>query len=258
MKRLDLTVVIPAYNEERRIGSTMAEVRAFFRSKGFLHEIIVVDDGSTDRTQAVAAETGDRVKDIRIMSHPRNLGKGAAVKTGVLAAQGDWVLFTDSDLSVPLTEFDALWNAAKTGADVVIASRRGPGSRIVRGQGVTRRAFGRIFSIMVKLLVLSGVSDTQCGFKLFRRAVGQRAFRQVRTGGPLFDIEFLIAVARTEGRIREVPVVWEHHPETRIPYRVSSAVAVLVDLVGIKARWRIGLPVSVSKTGQPGHAIRAL
>ena len=241
-----MSVVIPAYNEEKRIGKTVSEVHSFFQKKGMEHEIIVVDDGSTDHTREVAGKAGKPLRQFRVLEHENNLGKGVALKTGVMKATGDWILITDADLSVPLGEFDKLWKTVREGYDVAIASRS-KGATILRSQGVLRGSFGKLFRLFVKLLVIGGVSDTQCGFKLFERRIGQRAFSQVVSNGVLTDIEFLLAAHQGGAKIREIPVVWSHNPETKIPYTLFSSLAVFWELLLIKMRWRIILPYNISK-----------
>ncbi|OGY18999.1 MAG: hypothetical protein A2786_00995 [Candidatus Chisholmbacteria bacterium RIFCSPHIGHO2_01_FULL_52_32] len=233
-----LSVVIPAYNEERRIGKTISRVHSYFLKRGTSHEIILVDDGSTDNTGKIAQQAGKLINKFRLVTHDTNLGKGAAVRSGVREARGDWILFTDCDLSVPIEEFEKLWSTAKVGYDVVIGSRI-RGARIRRDQGVVRRTLGKLFRWLVRLLVLGGVSDSQCGFKLFTRGIGQRAFAQVQTDGALFDIEFLLAAKRLGARTLEVPVIWEHNPQTRIPYSFLSSIEVFWELCRITYHWRI-------------------
>ena len=246
MDRVQLSVVIPAYNEEQRIGRTISSVRSTFVSGGIKYELIVVDDGSTDTTAQIASTAGKALDRFLLLRHERNMGKGAAVRSGVKAASGRWILITDADLAVPLTEFAKLWKKAEAGYTVVIATRWGEGAKVVRGQVRVREAFGRMFRILTKLFVIADVSDTQCGFKLMSAGIGKKAFSKTATDGPLFDIEFLLHAHRLGAVIGEVPVVWEHDPRTTIPYSFWSALAVFRDLILLKLRFRIILPLSIT------------
>ncbi|HQH46767.1 MAG TPA: glycosyltransferase, partial [Candidatus Aminicenantes bacterium] len=171
-----LSVVVPAYNEDARLGPTLRTIRAHLESRinaagtgNGPTEIIVVDDGSTDRTGAVAAEAlRGRPRD-RVLRRGKNRGKGFSVKEGMLAAAGRLILFTDADLSTPITELEKLLAGIRDGHDIVIGSRALPGAEIRRRQRVLRERMGKTFNLFVRGWVLKGFPDTQCGFKLFRR-----------------------------------------------------------------------------------------
>jgi dolichyl-phosphate beta-glucosyltransferase len=246
MESVLISIIIPAFNEEQRIGRTLSSVRSTFVSMGIKYELIVVDDGSTDKTAQVASTAGKTLDRFLLLRHERNMGKGAAVRSGVKAASGRWILLTDADSAVPLTEFSKLWNRAQAGYTVVIATRRGEGANVVRGQGRVRGAFGRMFRILTKLFVIADVSDTQCGFKLMSAGIGKKAFSKTAADGPLFDIEFLLNAHRMGAVIAEVPVVWSHDPRTTMPYSFRSALAVFRDLILLKLRFRIILPLSIT------------
>lgn len=242
-----LSIVIPAYNEEKRIGNAIKKVKEFFQKKEISFEIIVVDDGSADQTVREARRVSRGLKKFQIIFHPKNLGKGAAVKTGVLAAKGGYILFTDADMSVPIEEFDKLWKHILLGYDVVAASRGKPGARILKHQSLPRELLSKFFGVITKRFVLAGISDPQCGFKLFKSSIGKRVFPLVRTPGALFDIEFILAANRAAARIKEVPTIWVHDPDTRIKYNLLSSIKVLLELIKIKVRWRILQPIKISQ-----------
>ncbi len=231
---VDLTIVIPAYNEERRLPATLERLMVWASERPEKIEIVVVDDGSTDATAAVAARYGPPVKVLRL---DRNSGKGAAVKAGVLASAGTYVLVTDADLSTPIEEYDRLLEAVDGGSAVAIGSRAVHGSRVEAPQPWRRRLMGQAFNRLVQALVLPGLHDTQCGFKLFSGVDGREIFGLLTTRGFAFDVEALV-VARSLGHsIAEVPVEWWDSPDSRVqPLRDPARM--LVDLLQIRRRAR--------------------
>lgn len=203
-----LSVVIPSYNAETRIAAALAAVAAYLDTKPFTSEIVVVDDGSSDLTTETArAALAGRARS-RVLRRDWNLGKGATVREGVLAASGEIILFCDDDLSTPIDELDEALAALEAGADIVIGSRAHPESEIRVRQHRPREWMGKIFNLLVRLFVLPGFRDTQCGFKAFRRAAARDIFARLRTPGFGFDVEVL-ALGRELGyRVVEIPVVW--------------------------------------------------
>src|SRR5215469_1021552 len=196
-----LSVVIPAYDEERRLPRTLAAVIAHLRVQGRPFEVVVADDGSRDRTADVAREAGPEVRVLRLPHR----GKGAAVRAGVTASSGDLLLVTDADLSTPIAELDRLL-AALEQCDVAIASRNVAGARVAVRQRLDRRLMGRAFNLLVRALLLPGLRDTQCGAKLFRREVALAVFERCRSDGFAFDVEALVLARRQGYRVAEVPV----------------------------------------------------
>lgn len=216
-----LSIIIPAYNEEHRIGDTLKKITAYLSQKPFTAEIIVADDGSTDRTVKIAEEL--RIPNLRIVKNITNLGKGAAIKNGVSAARGELILFSDADNSTPIEEVEKLISAIEEGYDVAIGSRALPDSNIVVHQPFYRETMGRIFNFLVQLLVLKGIKDTQCGFKLFRREVAKKVFSEQQLKGFAFDVEILLLARRAGYCIKEVGITWINSPASRVhPLRDAS------------------------------------
>jgi len=213
VSRPALSVVIPAYNEALRLPATLARVREHLAARGASHEIVVVDDGSSDATADVARAAGDLV---RVLRHEPNRGKGYAVRRGMLTATGERRLMTDADLSTPIEDLARLEAEIDRGIDVAIGSRAVAGARIEVHQPAYREAMGRLFNVLVQALLLPGLADTQCGFKLFTAAAAETAFRACRLDGFSFDVEALYVARRRGLRIAEVPVVWRNDAATRV------------------------------------------
>jgi glycosyltransferase involved in cell wall biosynthesis len=221
-----LSIVIPAYNEERRLPGTLARVTAYLGAQPFASEVLVVDDGSTDKTVAVADRPGVQV--LRC----DHRGKGFAVRAGALAASGEVVLLCDADLAVPIEEWPKLEGRLEAGYDLVIGSREGVGATR-EGEPWYRHLMGRVFNGIIHLVALSGINDTQCGFKALRRHVAQDLFSRVRIYGddaPIvqgaavtaYDVELLFLAHKLGYRIAEVPVQWHYGTETKVsPVRDS-------------------------------------
>jgi dolichyl-phosphate beta-glucosyltransferase len=236
-----LTVVIPAYNEADRLPPSLAEIVRYLgsRPKWLPAEVLVVDDGSNDAT-AAAAQSFPASADLHleVISHQRNLGKGAAVRSGFLHSSGDEILLSDADLSTPIDELAAL--AAGGPADAVrIGSRALDRSLIADRQPWYRDLMGRIFNLSVRLLALPGIHDTQCGFKLFPGRLGRSLAAAQRVNGFAFDVELLWLARRWGAPIIEVPVHWRHKEASRVqPLRHSAQM--LRDLVGLRLRATTG------------------
>jgi glycosyltransferase involved in cell wall biosynthesis len=231
-----LSIVLPAYNEEQRISSSLEQIRQWMQSKSFPVELILVDDGSSDRTPAILAEFQKATPDCQLLRNQPNRGKGFSVRRGVLEAQGKYALFTDADLSAPIEEADKLLAAIEqTGADAAIGSRALDRLLIGVHQPWTREFSGRCFNLLVRLFTSLNLRDTQCGFKLFRCQTTRRAFELQRVEGFGFDPEILFLIARRGGKIQEVPVRWNDNPATRVHF-LRDSTRMFLDLVVL--RWR--------------------
>jgi dolichyl-phosphate beta-glucosyltransferase len=203
-----LTIVVPAYNEEKRLGLSLETICAYLAARRFVSEIIVVDDGSRDRTAEVARAALEGRVSHRVIRLESNQGKGYAVRTGVLASAGEVIMFTDADLSTPIDELDKFLPRLDEGFDVVIGSRAIPGCDIRVRQARPRQALGSTFNRLVRLFVMKGCRDTQCGFKVFRRKAALDLFTRLQTLGFAFDVEILLLAKKLGYRVAEVPVVW--------------------------------------------------
>jgi dolichyl-phosphate beta-glucosyltransferase len=233
---VDLSVVIPAYNEERRLGPTLDTVIRHLREagEGDSWEVIVVDDGSSDGTgDVVRAAAGDEPR-VRLVTSPHNRGKGNALRLGVCSSSGRRVLVTDADLAAPIEELERLDKALTDGQAAAIGSRAAPGAAIERHQHPLREALGRTGNVLIRGLAVSGIRDTQCGFKLFDGVRAREAFAASRLNGFGIDVEILRHFRRSGWPVVEVPVRWAHQPGSKIqPWDYAR---VLAELMTLKAR----------------------
>lgn len=226
-----LSVVIPAFNEAARLPATLVRIKQHLEKRSLSHEILVVDDGSRDHTAACvqAALPGS----VRVLSNEKNRGKGFSVRRGMLEARGARRLMSDADLSTPIEELERLMRKMDEGFDVVIASRALPGAQVVVHQRFFRENVGRLFNVLVQALVLPGLHDTQCGFKLWSAAAAQEGFSRARLDGFSFDVEVLYLARRSGRRIAEVPVTWRNDAASRVT--LLGGCAAFLDLLRI--RW---------------------
>ncbi|MBI4145214.1 glycosyltransferase family 2 protein [Candidatus Woesearchaeota archaeon] len=207
-------MVIPAYNEEVRIGATLQHVRTFLKEQTWTSEIIVVDDGSKDKT----AEIVNAFPEVKLVRQLPNKGKGAAVRKGMLAASGALRLFSDADLSTPIEELPRFIEAAKQ-ADIVIASREIPEAVLAVPQSLPRRVLGRLFSFSVRAILWIPFIDTQCGFKLFTEKAAKTLFTLQRLDGFAFDVELLFLARKNGLRVKELPVTWTNVAGSKVRWR---------------------------------------
>jgi glycosyltransferase involved in cell wall biosynthesis len=218
-----LSVVIPAYNEERGIGAAIRETDAYFSRLGIPYEILAVDDGSRDRTVSEIERLIPEIPRLKLLRHAENQGKGAAVRTGIGAASGNWTLFLDADLATHPAQFDRFLPHLET-SDIVIGSRRAEGARIAISQPWHRDSAGQIFNAAVRTYLDLPYRDTQCGFKAFH-ARTKPLFAELVSSGWAFDTEVLRRARRLGLRIAECPVVWRHQPESRVSIWDAFAIA---------------------------------
>ncbi len=230
-----LSIVVPAFNEERRLPESLARIADYLLKKTppLPAEVLVVDDGSLDSTSLVAKDSGRKLGlELRTLRLVPNQGKGCAVRHGVLAARGQWILVTDADLSTPVEEWEKLF-AAKT--PVAIGSRAVDESLVKKKQGVFRRAMGKLFNRLVQLLAVPGIRDTQCGFKLFERDAARQVFQRTRINRFAYDVEALLIARRLGFTVTEIPVLWFNSEDTRVSF--VAGVQAYLDVLRI--RWLV-------------------
>lgn len=232
-----MAVVVPAYNEAARIGPTLQRLREYLSSQARSWRVLVVSDGSTDDTVAIARSVADSDERFAVHAYDPNRGKGYAVRLGMLEAEADWVLFSDADLATPIEEIEKLFEAADRGADVAIGSRPLRESRLEVRQPWYREWAGRLFNKLVQVLAVPGIRDTQCGFKLFRQEAARDVFSRCKLDGFGFDFEALL-VARDLGyRIAEVGVRWRHQEGSKVNM-LRDGPRMLRDLVKLRLMGR--------------------
>jgi dolichyl-phosphate beta-glucosyltransferase len=241
-KAIQLSVTIPAFNEANRIGPSLQRVWDYLQSRygagGF--EVIVVDDGSRDRTVAVVEQFRMRAPELRLIRFSQNRGKGAAVRAGMMAATGEAILFSDADLSTPIEEVDGALKLLSEGSDLVIGSRALIGSQILVRQARLRELMGKLFNRLVWVYLSIPFRDTQCGFKLFRREAAQAIFQRARIDGFAFDVEAILIAIQLGYVVCEMPVRWSNDPASRVTLSRHPA-QMLADLWRIRAvsgSWR--------------------
>jgi dolichyl-phosphate beta-glucosyltransferase len=235
-----LSVVVPAYNEERRLGATLTRIAAYLEAKDVHAEILVVDDGSTDGTARVAAEELGKGRG-RVLRNPGNRGKGYSVRRGVLEAAGRWVLLTDADLSSPIEEHDVLAAAVRErDLDVAIGSRALDASKVEIRQNLVRQTMGKTFNLAIRVMTGLPFGDTQCGFKLMDRLRVRPLFETMVVDRFAFDVEFLFLCRRFGLSVAEVPVVWRNAPGSKVSV-FRDPLNMLLDVARVRWRFRRGL-----------------
>jgi len=242
MKSPELSIIIPAYNEEARLARALARIRDYLASRGMWGEqaeIIVVDDGSKDSTAQIVQEWSRQLPSLRLVSNGQNRGKGYSVRHGMLEASGRITLFTDADLSARIEEADKLFAALKAGKDVAIGSRALDRSLISTHQSRLRELAGIIFNTFVRLFTGLPFHDTQCGFKAFLREPSRIVFEQQRIERFGFDPEILFLAKRHGLRAVEIPVRWAHDPATKV-HVLRDSLLMFGDLVVIRWNWLLG------------------
>ena len=217
MTVLEISIVIPAYNEETLIVNTLESLRSYMATRAEPYEIIVVDDGSQDKTAASIQDWQEQTNaNFQLLINPKNMGKGFSIRRGVQASRGQYVIFIDADLPYELYAIDNFLSALKNGYDLAVGSRVLPGSE-VRGVPLYRYIAGQVFSWMVQAILFTGLPDTQCGFKSFRSVAAKEIFRRTSIDGFGFDVEMLFVARKLKFVIQTVPVhMIEHRQRSRV------------------------------------------
>jgi len=213
-KKIYLSVIIPAYNEEKIIENSLSIILKFLDKRSFKWEIIVVDDGSSDKTKSLVKTFSKN--NVRLVSLLSNKGKGAALREGVKYANGEFVIYTDADLSVPIKYINTFLRFLESGFDVVIGSRRVKGSNIKIHQPIVREVMGRFYTFLTKVITLNNISDFTCGFKGFRRSASKKIFKNSKIDRWAYDSEILFLAKKYNYTISQVPVEWLNREDSRV------------------------------------------
>ena len=233
-----LSVVIPAYNESSRLPSTLQAVLGLLQSRSEPYEVVVVDDGSTDDTADLMQRVCREAPAVRLLRHSANFGKGTAVRNGMLNARGEYLLFTDADLSAPISDAERLLEPLKNGYDVALGSRGMRPEWISLRQSRVRETAGKLFNVCIRSIARLDFRDTQCGFKAFRRQAAKTIFARQRIPGFGFDVEILFLARKFGCRVLEVPVHWAHSEGSKVRLLRDSA-RMFLDLLRIRwNNWR--------------------
>lgn len=225
-----LSLIIPAYNEERRIELSLQKAIDYLETKDYSWEIVVVDDGSSDNTSLVAGSFDERISTITL---EKNMGKGAAVRNGMLNSSGSYKVFTDADFSTPVYELDKLLKSLNDGNDLAIGSRALDSSLIKEHQPFYREFMGKTFNKIVQVIVLKGISDTQCGFKGFQSEAAKTIFEKAKINGFGFDVELLYLAKKQGYRIDQIPVEWYNDERSKVN-PVTDSVRMISEILKIK------------------------
>lgn len=232
-----LSIIIPAHNEANRLPDTLEQVFGFLKKQTFTSEVIVVENGSSDKTFEIAQGFVAQHASLRVLQSER--GKGAAVKRGMLAAKGAYRFMCDADISMPVEEIAKFIPPALNNFDIVIASREAKGA-VRYNEPPYRHLGGRAINFLIQLFILPGLNDTQCGFKCFSAKVADDIFKLQTLHGWSFDIELLYIARRRKYTVQEIPIHWVHHPETKVS-AVRDAIRMIQDIFRIHANARRGM-----------------
>lgn len=239
LHRFHLSVVVPAYNEEARLKPSLDRLHQYYSGQPYSYDITIVSDGSKDGTGALVREFASKHPEFRLIEYQPNRGKGYAVRTGMLAAQGDLVLFCDADIATPQEETETLLKQMDQGAQIAIGSRPLRESHLEKRQPLYRELLGRAFNLAVRTLAIREIHDTQCGFKIFTRACAQDVFGRCKFDGFSFDLEVLL-IARDLGyTIAEVPIRWSHQEGSKVNM-LRDGTRMLRDLIKMRLMGKKG------------------
>ena len=232
MSRPFLSVIIPAYNEAKRLPLTLIDIDRHLQEQEYTYEILIVNDGSKDETADVVRRFEPLISHLALIDNKENHGKGAAVRQGMLAAKGSWRLFMDADNSTSIVEFNKMLPYFRDGYEVVIASRDAKGSRTVPAQPFYKRWLGDIGNIIIQVLLLPGFWDTQCGFKCVSAAAAAAIFPLAKIDRWGFDPEMLALARKLGYKIKEIPVFWVNDPRTHVS--LKSYLQVLMEVAKVR------------------------
>jgi len=229
-----LSIIIPAYNEEKRIEKTLREINNYLKKQSYDSEILVVSDGSRDRTNEIVKNLREtEIKNLNLIEEKENYGKGYAVRIGMLKANGKYRLFSDSDNSTPIEQIEKIWPEFEKGFDIVIGSRDIKGAILDPPQKFLRRVLGKIFILVRKIIIgLWELQDTQCGFKAFTEQSALEIFPKCKINRFAFDPEVLLIAKKFGFKIKEIPIYWKNDPLSKVKFK--SMVKMFIDLLKIR------------------------
>jgi len=233
-----LTIIIPAFNEAARLPDSLAQVDAFVRAQNYPVELIVVNNNSSDATLSIVEEFAASHAYARALTEPRP-GKGAAVRAGILAGRGEYLFICDADFSMPVDEIAKFLPPVLDGYDIAIASREAPGARRIN-EPYYRHLMGRVFNLVVRILAIPNIQDTQCGFKSFRREAARDVFALQAIEGWGFDVEILFIAIKHGYKLVEVPIDWHYRPQSRIN-PVRDAINMVMEVLRVRWNWLRGV-----------------
>jgi glycosyltransferase involved in cell wall biosynthesis len=233
-----LSIILPVHNEEKRLPKTLEQVNNFISSQSYPSEVLIVENGSSDRSLEIASAFCDSHPAFSVY-HEEARGKGLAVRSGMLKARGEYRIFCDVDFSMPVEEISRFLPPHQQNIDIVIGSREAPGA-VRYDEPAYRHFIGRIFNSMVRIVVLPGIQDSQCGFKLFSARCAEDVFNKQTLDGMSFDVEVLFIARRAGYSIAEIPVPWYFNPDSRVRL-VDDSMRMAVDLLIIRRNARRGI-----------------
>lgn len=236
MSEIKLSVIIPSYNEEKRIAKTLREIHQYLKGQSYGWEILVVSDGSKDNTAQVVKGLLSEIPNLKLIDNKENHGKGYVTRQGMLEAEGKFRVFTDADNSTSIDQVEKMWPQFEAGFDIVIGSRDIKGAVLPVPQPWIRRRVGDIFNLMVQVVCgLWGIWDTQCGFKGFSKKATEDVFPKCFINRFAFDPEILVVAKKMKYKIKEVPVTWINDPDSKV--KLKSTIKMAQDL--FKIRWNL-------------------
>ena len=231
-----LSVIIPAYNEEKRLSKTLEEIDKYLSKQNYDYEILVVNDGSKDKTAQVIRDRVSVIQNLRLIDNKKNNGKGYVVRQGMLEAEGEYRIFTDADNSTSIDQVEKMWPYFEAGFDIVFGSRDAKGAILDLPQSPLRRFLGEVFGFLTNLIVGTwGIADSQCGFKCFTKKAAENIFPKCKINRFAFDPEFFVIAKKLGYKIKEIPVYWENDPESKVKFKWMVNMG--IDL--LKIRWNI-------------------
>lgn len=227
-----LSVIIPAYNEEKRISKTLESLKEYFKNKKYDFEILVVDDGSKDKTVEVVEDFAKDFPELKVVVNKRNHGKGYVVRKGMLEAKGDYRLFMDADNSTKIDQFDKLFPYFEKGFDVVIASIALKGAKVAHTEKFYKRIFGKSGNLFIQIVLVPGIKDTQRGFKIFTAKATEDIFGRLKLDKWGFDFEALAVARKLKYKIKEVPITWKNDPESKV--KLSAYAKTMLEVLKVR------------------------